>query len=287
MQHDLFGNPIGLSYKSPFGYPGGKHYAMRAIAKYIPKSDVLLSPFLGSGKLELALNRRGTRIFGYDSFEPLVNCLHHLQKDYKNLYIDAYHFVESHLDNLDVFRNLRRDYQKIKCNRERALAYFILNHITFAGNTFRGSILNVYLSDLGIALGKSQKIKLRKPDLHFKLRPEMFFNPLFEVGCLDFRESLEKHSDVIVYLDPPYPVSRGFYGDSEEYHESFPHQDLAKILYDRKTFWVLSYNDTDIVQDLYPKNDFRYVYPDFRWSLRKDNINNEVLIMPKEINGVF
>jgi len=286
MKKDLFGNPTGLCYKSPLGYPGGKYFAAKYIAKYIPNVDVMLAPFVGSGKLELQLTKRATRVLGYDAFEPLTNCWYYIKNDYRNLYNDAYNFIEEHIDDLDVFRNLQKSFTDMGSDRERATAYLILNRICFLGSVFRGTVRPIYLHETGIK-ANSGPILMRKPKLHFELYPEMFFNPLFEVDCLDFRESLEKHSDLITYLDPPYPVVHGFYGDSPEYHETFPHEDLAKILYDRKQFWVLSYNDSEIIQDLYPLKDFRYEYPNFRHVIRKQKRINEVLIMPKGINGVF
>lgn len=60
--------------KSPLRYPGGKSRAVKIISKYIPKETTsLCSPFFGGGSLEIYCAQNGIRVYGYDSFWPLVD----------------------------------------------------------------------------------------------------------------------------------------------------------------------------------------------------------------------
>ncbi|MGI0004763.1 MAG: DNA adenine methylase, partial [Candidatus Nitrosotenuis sp.] len=60
-----------MAIKSPLRYPGGKSRAVNIIAKYIPKgTKKLCSPFFGGGSFEIACAQTGTRVYGYDSFQP-------------------------------------------------------------------------------------------------------------------------------------------------------------------------------------------------------------------------
>ena len=110
-----------------------------------------------------------------------------------------------------------------------------------------------------------------------------FLNPRFSVKCADFKESLNLNPYTFAYLDPPYPEVTGAYGDSAEFHEEFPHQELAEMLYRRKSSWMLSYNNCDTVKSLYPPSDFRYDYPKIahRSNHGFGEDSNEVLIRPK------
>ncbi|WP_208439010.1 DNA adenine methylase, partial [Bartonella grahamii] len=59
--------------KSPLRYPGGKSRAVPMIINnYIRKQKTLFSPFVGGGSIELALAKRGTKVYAYDAFKPLV-----------------------------------------------------------------------------------------------------------------------------------------------------------------------------------------------------------------------
>ncbi|WMT84135.1 DNA adenine methylase [Wolbachia endosymbiont of Listronotus oregonensis] len=72
-----------LPIKSPLRYPGGKSRAVSQIVnEYIPRGlPTLCSPFIGGGSIELALASRGTKVYGYDAFEPLVRFWQVLLKD--------------------------------------------------------------------------------------------------------------------------------------------------------------------------------------------------------------
>ena len=73
--------------RSPLRYPGGKSRAVsQMLNEYFPKKlPTLCSPFLGGGSIELALANRGTRVYAYDAFEPLVIFWQVLLKDASNL----------------------------------------------------------------------------------------------------------------------------------------------------------------------------------------------------------
>ncbi|MGL5079656.1 MAG: DNA adenine methylase, partial [Waterburya sp.] len=60
--------------KSPLRYPGGKSKVVDIITARFPKDiDVLVSPFIGGGSVELWASQNGIKVYAYDGFEPLVN----------------------------------------------------------------------------------------------------------------------------------------------------------------------------------------------------------------------
>jgi site-specific DNA-adenine methylase len=56
-----------------FPYVGGKSKALKHIIDYLPQEGRVISPFLGSGKIEFVLAKRGVDVYGYDAFPELVN----------------------------------------------------------------------------------------------------------------------------------------------------------------------------------------------------------------------
>ncbi|WP_336277072.1 DNA adenine methylase [Bartonella sp. CB178] len=51
------------------------------IDNYIKKQKTLCSPFVGGGSVGLTLAKKGTKIYAYDNFEPLVIFWQMLPKD--------------------------------------------------------------------------------------------------------------------------------------------------------------------------------------------------------------
>ena len=64
---------INYSIRSTLRYPGGKTRGVEFITQFFPKNlDKLLSPFFGGGSIKLSAAAKGTTVYGYDIFFPLV-----------------------------------------------------------------------------------------------------------------------------------------------------------------------------------------------------------------------
>lgn len=60
--------------KTPMKYLGSKSRAIKYILPLIPKNtEVVISPFIGGGAVEVALASRGIKVIGYDVFNWLTN----------------------------------------------------------------------------------------------------------------------------------------------------------------------------------------------------------------------
>ena len=96
----------------------------------------------------------------------------------------------------------------------------------------------------------------------------------------DFKDSLARHSDDFLYLDPPYANGgENLYGNKGDMHKDFSHMGLAEILRDRDD-WVLSYNDCGMVRELY--DGYKFVTPEWTYGMSNDKSSNEVLILSKD-----
>lgn len=252
--------------KSPLRYPGGKSRAVSIISRYIPKDTTrICSPFFGGGSLELACAQNGIRVHGYDGFGPLVDFWQILLANPKRL-----------ADNVEKYRPLKKEkfyeLQKIqlesKSKLERATVFFVLNRTSFSGSTLSG----------GMASGgphnnprftKSSIDKLRK----FKIK-----NLIIQQA--DFKKSIPRHKNTLLYLDPPYLIQSKLYGKKGDLHKNFDHNILAKILKKRNN-WILSYNNSKEIHEIY--SDYTILYPDWKYGMSHDKSSREVLILSHDI----
>ena len=252
-------------YKSPLRYPGGKQRAIKHILPHLPHFGTYLSPFLGGASVELALLERGSKVIGCDAFEPLVN-FWELTKVYRVYilgHIRTYYTLIR--DGLTLYRvrevvNSKDHYKAI-----RAAAYFVVNRSSFSGATLSGGFhkdpLNTRFTLSSIerleALGSLDNLAVR---------------------CLDFSESLNEYPDLPAYLDPPYYLENGsrLYGNRGDIHKDFDHQNLAELLRDRSSFWLMSYNDCPQIRKLY--EGFYFKELSWAYGMNKTRKSSEILI---------
>lgn len=252
--------------KSPLRYPGGKSRAVSIISKYIPKDTTqLCSPFFGGGSLELACAQNGIRVHGYDSFGPLVDFWQFLLTNPKKLAVNVEKFLPL---KKEKFYELQKIQLESKNKLERAAIFFVLNRTSFSGSTLSG----------GMASGgphnnprftKSSIDKLRK----FKIKN-------LTIQQADFKKSIPRHKNALLYLDPPYLIQSKLYGKKGDLHKNFDHAGLARILKKRNS-WILSYNNSKEIHELY--SDYIILYPDWKYGMSRNKSSREVLILSHDI----
>ena len=218
--------------RSPLRYPGGKSRAVSAIMHLVPTdTKIMWSPFLGGGSVELACAARGIKVFGSDLFEPLINFWNHLLEDADQL-ADT---VEDYLPlPKPRFYELQKTYPQISDPLERAAVFFVLNRASYSGATLAG--------------GMSPGHPRFTPSSIQRLRD--FHIEGLSVKHCDYREAIADAPDELMYLDPPYIIESKLYGYKGDMHTDFDHEELARILRG-KSRWILSYNDSDQIRQLY------------------------------------
>lgn len=244
--------------RSPLRFPGGKSRAVPQILELLPQElDNLCSPFFGGGSIEFACASNGVKIAGYDGFEPLVNFWQVLLEDAAKLakLVEEYHPLSR-----SRFYALQKQYFGITGRMQRAAVFFTLNRSSYSGTTLSG----------GMSLGHK-----RFTESSIK-RLENFDVSNLTIEHADFKDSIPANSDKFLYLDPPYANGEKLYGERGDMHENFDHAALADILNSRDG-WVLSYNDCEIVRDLYPDNIF--VPAEWAYGMNNSRISNEVIIL--------
>jgi DNA adenine methylase len=253
-----------LSSGALLRYPGGKTRAVEFISQFFPdKPDILLSPFLGGGSIELALAAKGTIVYGYDIFPPLVEFW---QCVVKQPYALANEVEKYFPLSRSAFYELQLHQTTFKTKLERAAVYYVLNRSSFSGSTLSG--------------GMSPGHPRFTPSAIERLR--RFYNPNIIVKKADYRISLEEHTETFAYLDPPYLIKSRLYGKKGNAHKDFDHEGLAQVLRNRDK-WVLSYNDCPAIRDLY--KGYSIIIPNWKYGMSNDKISKEILIFSHDIKA--
>ena len=254
--------PISTSKTlSPIAYPGGKSLQAHVIRSYFPPGlTEMASPFTGGGGVELSAARAGVRVYGADAFEPLVNFWRHAL-EYPVRMAER---VETHMPfDRTKFYAMRQGYFDVDDPFEAAVRFFILNRTSFSGTTLLGGF-----SELNYEEFPSYTEKLRN-----------FQASGLSVELADYRETIAKHSERFLYLDPPYPNAKSLYGKDGKLHNQFDHTELADLLHAHDN-WLMSYCDTPEIRQTYAE----YELIPLRWKYAarntKDNVHygSELLI---------
>lgn len=253
--------PTKKSYpKSPLRYPGGKARAVDLLLSLIPsKTTTLVSPFLGGGSFEIAAAHCGLTVYAYDIFEPLIDFWQCLLENPKEL-----------SDSISKYYPLSRDQfyflQKndVHNKKEIGAVFFVLNRASFSGSTYSGGMSPGHPR---FTISSINYLKnFREPNLH--------------VGLLDFRKSIKKHKDQLLYLDPPYMIPQTLYGRNGDTHKDFQHDELLKILKNRDN-WILSYNDSPTIRDMY--FGYRLFVPEWKYGMSTDKNSRELIILSNDL----
>lgn len=247
---------------SPLRYPGGKSRAVNILKKYIPlNTKEICSPFLGGASFELSCAKEGLRVYGYDIFEPLIDFWQCLLDDKNSLVreVKKYYPLKK-----TAFYKLQSNHINLKTKIERAAGFFVLNRSSFSGSTLSGG-----MSPGHPRFTESSIERL----LSFSIKN-------FTVEKADFEESISKHKETLLYLDPPYLIKSALYGRKGDAHKYFNHKGLFEILRNRNK-WILSYNNCPEIIDMY--KDYAIEYPIWKYGMSNDKSSREILILSPDI----
>ena len=272
--------------KSPLRYPGGKSRAVKEIWKYIKPLEpkTLCSPFFGGGSLEIFCAQEGIKVVGYDKFRPLVNFWQELLKNRQILADEVEKHKPGEFSEKDYKKlqnkHLKNNHLKNKDRLESATEFYVLNRTSYSGNPLAVGMARWKFSDGTPDINPRFTISSIERLKNFKIKKKFL-----SVKHMDFKKSIIKHKEDLMYLDPPYRIESKIYDskDKEGNLENFDHEGLAKILKkDKKKKWILSYNNIDRIRELY---DGHKILEPKKWSygMSKDKKSRELLIFSKDI----
>ena len=226
--------------------------------------DMLVSPFLGSGRVEyfVARQRPHVQVLGADSFKHVVNF--HQCKGSEKLLKKLQEFIGFVVTKEEHARMMKA---VDTAEKYTAAAYmFMLMHYSFHGKfgSYAGSrppITEKTLKELGNSLSN---LTVEENDVFTML------------------SKLRKDLRTVVYLDPPYiclhdaPCKRYYalqrQGDNREFHVK-----LRDMLLELNVPFIMSLNDTPFARELYQSCHIRNLPKTYRRG--KDTVHSTELLI--------
>lgn len=236
------------------------------IKDVVPGISEIVSPFLGGGSIEMLLASQGVKVQAYDVYQPLADFWEILTSEGGEKLADE---VSKYLpltssDNYKSILPFLTDEDKFT----RAWSFYV---------AIKGS----YSGKIGCSTERS-RAEFRQAGID-KLR--RFYNPNFSFSRGDCFKILPEHQNDFLYLDPPYyeTVSH-YYGMDGALHKSFVHEDMCEILKEHKGGFVMSYDNSDSVRNLYEGwTEFRYLTFPYQMSGKKRFDKTELVIVKKPL----
>lgn len=240
--------------KSPLRYPGGKSRAIKILKNYFPKDfSEFREPFFGGGSIGIYLVQVlrqvdlldiGAKVpFFANDLNKDLYCFWQVLKTQNKDLID----VIQHIKN--IYKNGRELYSEILNRRnedldefQRAVDFFVLNRITFSGVVDCGGY-----SQKAFESRFTQSAIDRLKNMDKLLQNFIFSNESYE-------NLLQKEGkNVFIFLDPPYySASKSkLYGKKGDLHIQFNHQMLCENLKNTKHKFLLTYDDSPYIRELY------------------------------------
>lgn len=259
--------------KSPLRYPGGKSRALKFLSQFLPKDiDEFREPFFGGGSLGLYVAQNpqysGVKIYANDLNYELFCFWQSLQRDCAGLISGILELKHRFAEGKELYKFILSRRNDELDELTRGIDFFILNRITFSG-----------VVDSGGYSQKSYESRFTPSSIErLETTSKILRNFAFFSG--DYREFLgekslgksienipkvsdtnqgkngDKKSDeksVFLFLDPPYfSASKSkLYGKKGILHTTFNHCELCEVLKSTKHKFLLTYDDSAFIRDLY------------------------------------
>lgn len=241
--------------KSPLRYPGGKSRAIKFLQDYIPKDfEEYREPFFGGGSVGLYLlqNMRHSAISPlYREAKFYANDINYdLYCFWQILKMDSRTLIQEIQKIKDSFTNGRELYNLLLTRRDgnlsdfqRAVDFFVLNRIGFSGTIDCGGY-----SQKAFESRFTQSCIERLKDMGNVIQKNI------EFSAQDYEILIQKEgNNVFIFLDPPYysTTKSKLYGKKGDLHTSFNHERLCEVLKSTKHRFLLTYDDSKFVRELY------------------------------------
>ena len=210
---------------------GGKRQLREIIAKYVPK-DIkgYIEPFGGAGWV-LLYRERWARL---EVWNDLDNELYNMFMQVKFHPDELTRELELMLHSRKLFDVIRSQKGITEIQRAARFIYLIRHSFGALGTSF--------------GTGKSNGGGIRSGIALERIGPLAKRLDMVTVENLDYKECLGKYDDPnnFFYLDPPYT-----HGHSYANARNFNHHELREILGGLRGRWLLSYDDSAEVRELY------------------------------------
>ncbi|OCR99005.1 DNA methyltransferase [Campylobacter fetus subsp. testudinum] len=245
--------------KAPFGWVGGKALLAKEIIPLMPAHSRYVEVF--GGALSVFYQKEPSKIeIVNDINSDLIN----LHRIIRSRPASLQGEINALFKSREIFSDIKNGRLKPKNDIQKAAFYFYLLTTSFGskGNNF--------------AMGKSRSGKniYRNFFAHSKRLKRA------HVENLSYEKIIKEYdsNETLFYVDPPYVGTENYYkmvsGFGIEHHKN-----LAKILSGIKGKFMLSYNNCEVVRDLYRDFRFKELKVNYSLNAKHRSVKSELLIM--------
>ncbi|MGE3752800.1 MAG: DNA adenine methylase [Planctomycetota bacterium] len=248
---------------APLRYIGGKRFAIPFILPLLGSYEEYREPFVGGASvLSAAVERKPFALYWANDLDgDLVNFYRVLQSAPRALAAALLnvHDRKMSLDGRLVWDECARP---ARSRLDQAARFWLLNACRFNGAPGRGYTQWSWAENF--SRGRIEGLAACAQLLHSVQFSEGDYERLF----------VAPGSSVVIYADPPYcdNADTGFYRG----HESFDHERLREVAMASPHRWVLSYDDSLLIRDMYADCHVREIT--FPYAGNNGRLKRELLI---------
>lgn len=237
-------NELSPLAKSPLRYPGGKARALKTLLPLIPEFDEFREPFFGGGSVLLALKQLSPskRYWANDLNEDVFSFWKCLRDNPAELIGEIKSTKAASANGRELFARLKT--LEATSDMTRAVRFFVLNRVTFSGTIESGGYSQQAFDKRFTASSIARLSTISK------------VLPAATLTNLDYEVVLKSPGEnVFIFLDPPYltATKSRLYGKGGVLHIEFDHERFAANVANCKHHWMITYDDSPEVRDLFVK----------------------------------
>ena len=259
---------------TPLRYPGGKSRLLGYVERFLKANhispDCVCEPFAGTASISVGLLQKGLVDSAYIcEKDPLIVAYWKAVKYHIDELVESVKSVEVSMDTwFDFKKYLPENAQTRFSVTELALAFLFYNRTNYSG-IIKGGPLG----------GKSQKspyklgCRFNKPTIIEKLLDLSKVSENIHINLGDGLEFMKRESSnrsvesIFFYVDPPfYNAGKDLY---REFFNDKDHIELADFLADLESPWLLSYDDSEFIRNLYKEKRNAKIYIDYQANFLK------------------
>lgn len=229
--------------RGPLRYPGGKTRVVSKIFPMVPNFKEYREPMIGGGSVFLTLREKypDRNFWINDLYNDLFSFWNAFKETPEEIVKEAIKIKQLDKSGKEIFRELSVINYELT-NFERGLRFYVLNRISFSGLVHTGGY-----SEESFQKRFTEKSIQRITQTCDLLKGVRITNFSYETLLK------EPGDEVFIYLDPPYygNTESKLYGFKGILHTTFDHNKLREELKRSDFSWLLTYDDSDFVRDLY------------------------------------
>lgn len=270
---------------SPLRYPGGKGKILSFMKDILKENDRIgceyVEPYVGGAAVALGLLIDGfVSKIHINDLDPAIHAL------WDNVINNNAEFIRK-IENIDISIEEWRKQKEIYANADKkydsveiGFAAFFLNRCNYSGVIKGGPIGGIAQSGKWKLNERFNKVNLiKKIELIGKYQDKI---TLYNQDTYELLSNHEKQFEkALIYLDPPYynkadQLYKNHYTDDD-------HKKIAKLVKKLKGLWIVSYDNTPEIVNLYDSKVIQKKEFNIQYSAGHNKNGKEVMFFAKKV----